>query len=136
MCVKVRLVESSTNHISRVHTVSKINTRFHDFGAPENSKYTSFAFVLACPTRTSHTHSRHTRGILLYTKYTSMASVRATGTVMRVGGLAARRSTCSSVANAQTRNFTRTATALSTKKIAVKNAVVDLDGDEMTRIIW
>lgn len=36
----------------------------------------------------------------------------------------------------QTRSFTRTVSALDVKKIAVKNAVVDLDGDEMTRIIW
>lgn len=36
----------------------------------------------------------------------------------------------------QTRSFARTTTALSAKKIAVKNPVVDLDGDEMTRVIW
>lgn len=36
----------------------------------------------------------------------------------------------------QTRSFSKTTTALGAKKIAVKNPVVDLDGDEMTRIIW
>lgn len=65
-----------------------------------------------------------------------MPNVRATGTVMRVAGLAARPSALSSVVSKQTRNFARTTTALSAKKIAVKNPVVDLDGDEMTRIIW
>lgn len=61
-----------------------------------------------------------------------MVNARATGAIMRMAG----RSVRPSLANAQTRGFARTATALSAKKIAVKNPVVDLDGDEMTRIIW
>ncbi|CAM9746639.1 unnamed protein product [Pylaiella littoralis] len=66
-----------------------------------------------------------------------MANVRATGAMMRMAGRTVRPSTTAAlVANAQTRGFARTATALSAKKIAVKNPVVDLDGDEMTRIIW
>lgn len=62
---------------------------------------------------------------------------------MRVVGLAVTRSSGAvsaaatrGVRHQQTRNFARTATALSAKKIVVKNPVVDLDGDEMTRVIW
>ncbi|CAM9629770.1 unnamed protein product, partial [Ectocarpus sp. 12 AP-2014] len=65
-----------------------------------------------------------------------MTSVKATGVMMRVAGRTARPSTTAALASAQTRGIARTATALSAKKIAVKNPVVDLDGDEMTRIIW
>lgn len=67
-----------------------------------------------------------------------MASVRATGAMMRAAGRTAVRPTtvAASLANAQTRGFARTTTALAPQKIAVKNPVVDLDGDEMTRIIW
>ncbi|CAM9781544.1 unnamed protein product [Discosporangium mesarthrocarpum] len=36
----------------------------------------------------------------------------------------------------QTRAFAGTSMALGGKKIVVKNPVVDLDGDEMTRVIW
>ncbi|CAB1109253.1 unnamed protein product [Ectocarpus sp. CCAP 1310/34] len=65
-----------------------------------------------------------------------MASVKATGVMMRVAGRTVRPSTTAALASTQTRGIARTATALSAKKIAVKNPVVDLDGDEMTRIIW
>eukprot|EP00752_Nemacystus_decipiens_P014728 g13117.t1 len=62
-----------------------------------------------------------------------MVNARATGAIMRVAGRAVRPSLASAQ---QTRGFARTTTALSAKKIAVKNPVVDLDGDEMTRVIW
>lgn len=65
-----------------------------------------------------------------------MVTVKATGAVMRVAGRSMRPSAASALANTQTRSFVRTATALSANKIVVKNPVVDLDGDEMTRIIW
>lgn len=66
-----------------------------------------------------------------------MASARATGAMMRAAGRTVRPSVpVVSLANAQTRGFARTTAALGAKKIAVKNPVVDLDGDEMTRIIW
>lgn len=66
-----------------------------------------------------------------------MANVRATGSMIRVAGRAGiRPPSVSALVTAQTRSFAKTTTALSSKKIAVKNPVVDLDGDEMTRVIW
>lgn len=69
-------------------------------------------------------------------------ATRASGAAMkRVVGFAnnaaaAGRHGLSAAQQQQTRSFARTASALGVKKIAVANPVVDLDGDEMTRIIW